>query len=304
MADRQPVYLLDASIYIFRNYFAMPDAWHNDQGYSLNAVFGYTQFLLRMLEQLRPQRIVAAFDESLGQCFRNDIYSEYKSSRALPDESLAFQLKACRRVSELVGIQCYAHSRYEADDLIATIARQMRRSGRPICIISRDKDLAQLLKYPGDCLWEIVDDVRHDADAITEKFGVSPAQMIDYQSLVGDPVDDVPGVPGIGAKTASKLLQHFGSVDELLSRLTELDSKHWRGGKRLAAVLNAHQEHIYLARDLVKLEDQIPMRVSANDLAWQPAARKTLMRYLEHIGLSGRIQRTVLRSPVMSGDPV
>ena len=303
MAERQPVYLLDASIYIFRNYFAMPDAWHNDQGHSLNAVFGYTQFLLKMLEQLRPQRIVAAFDESLGQCFRNDIYPDYKSSRALPDASLAFQLKACRRVSELVGIQCYAHPRYEADDLIATIARKMRRSGRPISIISRDKDLAQLLKYPGDCLWEIVDDVRHDADAISQKFGVSPAQMIDYQSLVGDPIDDVPGVPGIGAKTASKLLQHFGSVDELLLRLAELDNKQWRGGKRLALVLKAHQAHIYRARDLVTLEDQVPIKVAAKDLAWNPAARSKLMLYLEGIGLSGRIQSTVSRSPAMGGHP-
>ncbi len=301
MAEREPVYLLDASIYIFRSYFAMPDAWHNADGYSLNAVYGYTQFLLRMLAELKPQRIASAFDESLGTCFRNDIYPEYKSSRALPDESLAFQLEACRRVTELLGIKCYSHKRYEADDLIATLAKNMRRSGRPIAIMSRDKDLAQLLKMPGDCLWDPVHDVRSDEVAIEKKFGVTPTQLIDYQTLVGDPIDDIPGVPGIGAKTASKLLNAFGSLENLLSRLNELDNGQWRGGKRIAANLDEHREQMTVARQLVCLDEQVPMKFAAGDLSWKPAPRKKLQRYLHNIGLDGRIHSTVERSTALSG---
>lgn len=301
MAEKQAVYLLDASIYIFRSYFAMPDAWHNEDGYSLNAVYGYTQFLLRTLGQLKPQRMAAAFDESLGTCFRNEIYPEYKSSRALPDESLAFQLQACRKVTELLGVKSYSHKRYEADDLIATLAKNMRRSGRSLAILSRDKDLAQLLKKSGDCLWDPVDDIRFDEAAIRNKFGVLPAQLIDYQTLVGDPIDDIPGVAGIGAKTASKLLNHFDSLEALLNRLEELDSKQWRGGKRIAGNLDSHREQMAISRQLVRLEENVPIRFSAADLAWQSAPRAPLQSYLRSIGLDGRIQSTIARSSAMQG---
>lgn len=301
MGSRSPVYLLDASIYIFRNYFAMPDVWHNDEGYSLNAVQGYTLFLLKLLDQLQPQRIAACFDESLGQCFRNKIYPDYKQSRALPDDSLAFQLQACKKVTGLLGIKCYAHKRYEADDLIATLAQRMRRSGRPITIISRDKDLAQLIHRVDDCLWDSADDRRWRASEVEQRFGVTPAQLIDYQSLLGDPIDDVPGVPGVGAKTAAKLLQHFDSVDELLTRLDELDSKAWRGGKGLALRLDEHREQIAIARQLVTLETQVPMRFQASDLEWRAPQRKPVQRYLRKIGLDGGIQTSLRNSELLIG---
>ncbi|MFK7733179.1 MAG: 5'-3' exonuclease H3TH domain-containing protein [Pseudomonadales bacterium] len=298
MANRQAVYLLDASIYIFRSYFAMPDVWHNDQGYSLNAVHGYTLFLLKLLSELNPARIGAAFDESLGQCFRNDIYPEYKSSRALPDDSLAFQLKACKRITELLGIRSYAHKRYEADDLIATLARSSRTSGRPVHILSRDKDLAQLVKKPDDCVFDPVDSRRLDYDAIVEKFGVRPDQLIDYQTLLGDPVDDIPGVPGIGAKTAAKLLQHFDSLVVLLENLDELGNGEWRGGARLQQSLCEHREQMEVSRQLVQLLDQVPMAFSIADLQWQNPSLDAVKNYLKKIGLEGRILRTVENSDI------
>ncbi len=298
MAKRQPVYLLDASIYIFRSYFAMPDVWYNQQGYSLNAVHGYTLFLLKLLSELNPSRIAAAFDESLGQCFRNDIYPEYKSSRALPDESLAFQLKACKRVTELLGIQSYAHRRYEADDLIATLARASRRSGRPVHILSRDKDLAQLVKKPGDCVFDPVDSRLLDHDAILEKFGVRPDQLVDYQTLLGDPTDDIPGVPGIGAKTAAKLLQHFDTLAVLLDSLDELGNGQWRGGVRLQQTLREHQEQMGVSRQLVQLLDDVPMEFASADLHWRVQSPARLQKYLKKIGFTGRILRTVENSDI------
>lgn len=298
MANHQPVYLLDASIYIFRSYFAMPDVWHNQQGYSLNAVHGYTLFLIKLLSELNPARIAAAFDESLGQCFRNDIYSAYKSSRALPDESLAFQLTACKRVTELLGIQCYAHKRYEADDLIATLARASRTSRRPVHILSRDKDLAQLVKKPGDCVFDPVDGSVLDFDAIVEKFGVRPDQLIDYQTLLGDPVDDIPGVPGVGAKTAAKLLQHFDSLAVLLDNLDELGNGHWRGGARLQQLLMQHTEQMSVAVQLVTLLDEVPMAFAIADLHWQAPSQAAVKKYLKKIGLEGRILRSIENSDI------
>ncbi|MEM8498826.1 MAG: 5'-3' exonuclease H3TH domain-containing protein [Pseudomonadota bacterium] len=298
MADRQPVFLLDASIYIFRSYFAMPDAWQNNQGYSLNAVYGYTLFLIKLLTDLKPARIGAAFDESLGQCFRNDIYPDYKSSRALPDDSLAFQLKACKRVTELLGIRCYAHKRYEADDLIATLAKASRPSGRPVHILSRDKDLAQLVKKSGDCVFDPVDGRLLDADSIAEKFGVRPDQLIDYQTLLGDPIDDIPGVPGIGAKTAAKLLQHFDTLAALLDNLEELGNGQWRGGVRLQRSLQQHQEQMRVATQLVALRDKVPMSFTIADLKWQLPSQARVKNYLEKIGLDGRILRTIENSDI------
>ena len=131
----QPVYLIDASIYIFRAYFAIPDEWHSPDGHSVNALYGYTQFLLKFLQQTKPDRIAAAYDESLGSCFRNDIYPDYKSSRALPDEELAFQLSACRGLTELLGIMSPASERYEADDIIATLATQAQQQGESVAIV-------------------------------------------------------------------------------------------------------------------------------------------------------------------------
>lgn len=298
MANHQPVYLLDASIYIFRSYFAMPDVWHNEQGYSLNAVHGYTLFLLKLLSELNPSRIGAAFDESLGQCFRNEIYPDYKSSRALPDESLAFQLKACKRITELLGIRCYAHKRYEADDLIATLSRASRRSGRPVHILSRDKDLAQLVKKPGDCVFDPVEERLLDHDAIVEKFGVRPEQLIDYQTLLGDPTDDIPGVPGIGAKTAAKLLQHFDTLAVLLDELDELGNGQWRGGPRLQQSLRQHKEQMSIARQLVQLVDEVPMAFAIADLQWQAPSQAPAIKYLKKIGLGGRLLRTLENSDI------
>lgn len=297
----KPIHLLDASIYIFRSYFSMPDAWHNDDGYSLNAVYGYTHFLLKFLHKVRPHRMAAAFDESLGSCFRNDIYPDYKASRALPDDSLAFQLQACRRVTELMGIASFSDVRYEADDIIATLARKSRRAKHSICVVTRDKDLAQLIQEPGDCLWEFVDDIRTDAAGVEKKFGVYPSQLIDYQTLLGDSIDDVPGVPGIGAKTASKLLQHFGSLDGVLDSLESLHSKKWRGGKGLAVKLDEYRDQMAMSKQLVTLAVDMPLKVKLAELDWKLPSPTPLQEYLQGIGLDGRIHSTIERSPLFSG---
>ena len=212
----QATLLIDASIYIFQYYFSLPDHWFSQrQSWPTAAVYGYTTFLLRLLKQHQPQRIAACFDESLDHCFRNRIYPDYKSSRALPDEALAFQLKACRQVTELLGITCFASKRYEADDLLGSLYQYCRRSKAPIAILTRDKDLGQLLCRPQDYLWDYAQDQCLFMADVQQKMGVSCSQIIDFLALVGDSIDDIPGVPSVGKKTAQQLLGHFDSVNNI-----------------------------------------------------------------------------------------
>jgi 5'-3' exonuclease len=285
----QPVYLIDASIYIFRAYFSYPDEWHSPDGYSVNALCGYTQFLLKFLKQTRPNYIAAAYDESLGSCFRNDIYSGYKSSRALPDTGLAFQLNACKGLTELMGIMSPASHRYEADDIIATLARQSQQNGKSVAIVTRDKDLGQLLKNKDDFLWGYAADKRIYTANANEYFGVNSEQILDYLSLVGDSVDDIPGVPGIGKKTAINLLQKFGSIMKMFEDLSAVADSPIRGAKAMAQKLDDYRDQIAVAQALVKLELNVPL-VHSERLAWQPPALEVIRYYLDQFGLGGRFQ--------------
>ncbi len=298
MSARQAVYLLDASIFIFRSYFSLPDHWHNERGQALNAVYGYTRFLLATLERLQPQRMVAAFDESLGQCFRTEIYPAYKQSRSLPDDDLANQLAACRKVTECLGITSLSHNRYEADDLLASVALRMRCSGRPMVFLSRDKDLAQLIRNPHDRVWDPASDYCLDHASVQQRFGVKPRQLVDYLALVGDPVDDIPGVPGIGAKTAAALLQRFGVLDSVYAELDTVAAE-LRGGKRIAAALAQHQVQLSIARKLVQLNERVPLQINANALCWSRPSRDDVQACLAEIGLERSLRRRLARSPVL-----
>jgi 5'-3' exonuclease len=287
---RQPLYLIDASIYIFRAYFSVPDHWQSPEGYSVNAVYGYTNFLIKVLTQVEPSKIAAAFDESLGTCFRNDIYSGYKSSRALPDESLAFQLEACKVITELLGIACFASDRYEADDLLASLANVAKSSGDNITVISRDKDLGQLLG-DGDEWWDFAAGTRLGIAGVVEQFGVKPTQIKDYLALVGDSVDDIPGVLGIGKKTAAKLLQYFDSIERMLSDLAAVEMCDIRGAKRIAQNLDGHREQILMAQQLISLANDIPLVTSYAELQWRKPTKESVSYFLQELGLMPHLRR-------------
>lgn len=286
----RPVYLIDASIYIFRSYFAIPNQWYSEDGYELNAVYGYTQFILRLLETAKPTKIAAAYDESLGSCFRNEIFPAYKSSRELPDESLAFQLQACKNLTQLMGIASPASSRYEADDIIATLSRTAREQGDFIAIVTRDKDLAQLLQNSQDFIWDYSADKRIGKTDFFENYGVMPEQLEDYLALVGDSVDDIPGVPGIGKKTAAALLQQFGSVDKLFSDLSSVENSEIRGAKRIVDKLGENREQVYISKQLARLDSDVENFLNLS-IDWQPPEKEIIQNYLENIGLGTTFHR-------------
>lgn len=276
--------LLDASIYIFRYYFSLPDNWFSQEGYPTAAVYGYTAFLLNFLTRQRPDLMAACFDESLGSCFRNELYPDYKCSRALPDEALAFQLNACREVTELLGIASFASDTYEADDLLGTLLKDIQRSGekRGVGILTRDKDLGQLLLRSQDCLWDYVNEGQQQRlyrEDIYQKFGVWPEQLSDYLALVGDTSDDIPGVPGVGQKTAQALLQWQPSIETIFEHIDQLPGLPVRGAKGLPEKLMVYSEQIVLSRCLAEIvtdvdwvtEDarysSLGVKVNAADLA-------------------------------------
>lgn len=265
--ERAPVCLIDASIYIFRYYFSLPAAWISPlNGYSTEAVYGFTGFLLELMEKHAPGRLAACFDESLGSGFRHQLSPDYKASRVLPDEALAFQLQACRRVAGLLGIATFASDRYEADDLLASLYRVCARARSPIAVLTRDKDLAQLLRRPQDFLWDYGAGVRHYGADIEKRLGIAPAQMVDYLALVGDPIDDIPGVPGVGAKTAAALLRHGKSLKALYARPGQIADIPVRGAAGLAAKLLAHRDQVALSQQLAALVGDLPLIDSAAKL--------------------------------------
>ena len=249
----QAAYLIDASIPIFRYYFSMPDRWFSLEGNPTSAVYGYAHWLRNLLLKQQPKYIAACFDESLGTCFRNTIYEAYKQSRPPADEYLAFQFEACKEITRLMGVSVYASSTFEADDLIATIVSKNQRAGRQSIIVSRDKDLGQLLRGD-DLLWNFPNDAPMGVKDIVLKFGVKPELIPDYLSLVGDPIDDVPGVPGVGRKTAAILLNYFDSVEDLFDRIDRLPVLGVRGVATLTNNLIEYKEQIEMAKKLVRLE--------------------------------------------------
>lgn len=290
---RGATFLVDASVYIFRYYFALPPNWQSRDGYDTEAVYGFSNFLLDLLAR-RPARIACAFDESLGSCFRNDIYPDYKCSRALPDEALAYQLAACREMAEVLGIASFASHRFEADDILATLTR-VCRGHRPI-VVSRDKDLGQLLDRGAASLWDFAADRHSDSAAIRQKFGVRPRQIADYLALVGDTSDDIPGVPGIGAKTAAALLAEFDSVEALLETPERVAQLKLRGARGLAAKLAEYAGQIALAKRLASLVEDVDLGIDAGTLAWDGADVEVAQALADAFGIGGlkaKIGRTI-----------
>ncbi len=285
-------YFIDASIYIFRYYFTLPDRWWSVDGFPTAAVYGYSHWLIRFLKSVRPQYISACFDESLESCFRNRIYPAYKSSRVLPDEMLAFQLAACREITELLGIPTYASKSFEADDLIGTLARRSRQRGHCCTIVSRDKDLSQLVLGVEDNLWDHPDGVQMGPKEILTKIGIRPEYMADYLALVGDPGDDIPGVPGIGPKTAATLINRFGGWQQIKSSLKKIADLPIRGAPSVAARLEQYRAQVDIALQLtrIEVEAQLGRRYS---ITRKKINLKQLRLYSDSLGFGRRFHTSI-----------
>lgn len=256
-SEERTIYLIDASIYIFRSWFSLPDTLTASDGAPVNAVYGFLQFLTEFFETTRPANIMVAFDQSLTTSFRSEIYPDYKANRDPAPPELKVQLEACERLVHSLGISHLKHPRFEADDLIASVAVLARDSGYRVVIVSGDKDLSQVV-HEGDLWWDYVRNRQLDVQGVHDLFGVWPDQMTDFLALVGDTVDNIPGVPGIGPKTASRLLHVFKDVEQLYQRLEEVPRLGVRRAARLARALGEHRDSVMLARRLTALACDAP----------------------------------------------
>ena len=250
------VYLVDASIYIFQAHFSPYVDCKNEDGEDLSGLYGFTQFLIQLIRRVKPRFIAIAHDESLFSGFRHQLSADYKSNRELPDKNLGMQLTGCFEVCSPLGLSAFSSRMYEADDIIGTLASTVRseNSNMAVHILSKDKDLAQLLKNKTDCLWDYSANKRRYMDDITTEYGVSPEQFADYLGLVGDPVDCISGVPGVGAVKAKLLLKEFGSLEGVYKNLDRIPKLSMRGSSTLTNTLVENREIAFLSRTLATIQ--------------------------------------------------
>ncbi len=264
-------YLIDASVYVFRAYYSMPDDMVDDAGNPINALYRYCRFMGDFMDQVTPESVAVAFDESLSKSFRTEIFPDYKANRDPAPPELKRQFQQCRRFVRALGVMELASPRYEADDLIGTLVEHGRKHGRPSTIVTRDKDLTQLLGKD-DVFWDFAGKGKLRYDDIQGSFGVRPEQVADFLALAGDAVDNIKGVPGVGKKTAEKLLDHFGCLDEIYANLDCVHEVNVRGAKTLGAKLENHREDAMLARRLTCIACDAP--IDGAETAMQPSAPK------------------------------
>ena len=230
------IYLIDASVYVFRAYYSMPPDMVDGDGYPAHATFGFARFLGDLIERAQPRYIAVAFDESLTTSFRNQIYPAYKANRDPAPADLKLQFERCREFCRHAGIPAFSHAEYEADDIVGTLMTRCRSEGLRATLVTRDKDYAQLIRA-GDVYWDYADNVRYRYDEIEDRFGVAPERFADFLALMGDSVDNIKGVPGVGAKTAAVLMKEFVSLEEIydnLDRIADLAGT-WRRQTRRKA---------------------------------------------------------------------
>jgi len=239
--------------------------------------------------------VAIAFDESLTTSYRNEIYPEYKANRDPAPPDLKRQFSWARSVAEAMGLQCFSDPRYEADDLIGTLAGHWRERGHSICMVTSDKDLAQLVGE-NDYWWDYSRNQKLNARQLTEKFGVMPEQMADFLALTGDSVDNIPGVPGIGPKSASALLSHFGDMDSLFERLGEVQHLSIRGAKSIHRKLQDNRDAAELARKLTIIETSVESALASPDLRRNEIDTATLNRLFDDLEFGGMLRQRCLRS--------
>lgn len=261
---RTPLYLVDASLYVFRAWHSMPDEFQDADGWPTNAVHGFARFLLELLEQERPTHIAVAFDEALDSCFRNRLYPAYKGNREPAPDELKRQFTHCKALCSALGLSVLAHGEYEADDLIGSALHRARPRGFRGVIVSADKDMSQLL-MAHDEQWDFARGMRWGMPGVKARHGVEAHQIADYLALTGDAVDNIPGVTGIGAKSAAILLAHFGSLDILLTRIDEVGFLRLRGAAQMALRLREQREHALLWRQLATIALDAPLDTAEGD---------------------------------------
>jgi DNA polymerase-1 len=273
------LHLIDGSAFIFRAYHALPPLTRKSDGLPVGAVSGFVNMLQKYVDGNTgadaATHVAVIFDYS-GKSFRNDLYPLYKAQRPPAPEDLVPQFPLTREATRAFNISCKEVEGFEADDIIATLSRQAREAGGRVTIVSSDKDLMQLVGGGVEML-DPMKNKRIDRDGVIEKFGVGPERVIDVQALAGDSVDNVPGAPGIGLKTAAQLIQEYGDLDTLLARAEEIKQPKRR------EVLVGHREQILLSRQLVTLDERMTLDFGLEELEIRKPDPDVLLGFLNRM---------------------
>jgi DNA polymerase-1 len=281
------VFLVDGSGYIFRAYHALPPINRKSDGLQLNAVFGFCNMLWKLLRDMKadekPTHLAVVFDLS-ERTFRTEMYPEYKAHRPDPPDDLRPQFPLIREAVNAFDLPCLEQRGFEADDLIATYVRQACEAGATATIVSSDKDLMQLVN-DRVVMFDTMKDKKIGRAEVIEKFGVPPDKVIEVQALIGDSTDNVPGVPGIGVKTAAQLIGEYGDLETLLKRASEI-----KQDKRRQTLLD-NADKARLSKKLVTLDDKVKLDVPIGDLAVHEPDYKRLIAFLKAMEFSSLTRR-------------
>jgi DNA polymerase-1 len=308
MADSEALYLVDGSGFIFRAYHALPPLT-TKSGLSTGAVYGFTQMLIKLETDHRPSHLAVVFDAG-SHSFRNEVFAEYKANRTEPPDDLKPQFGLVRKVVETFNIPVLEAVGFEADDLIATLVRQARERDQRVVVVSSDKDLMQLVVDGKVTLHDTMKNVPHGftygEKEVIEKFGVPPSRLGDVLALMGDSVDNVPGVPGVGPKTAAALIQAYGSIENLLAHVDDIANiPGLRGAKSVGEKVKAHMESVRLSRQLVSLDENVEVPVPLDTLRRREPDMvrvEALLRELEFFRLLDRLKPIAHKPPTYNVD--
>jgi len=284
------LYLIDGSGYIFRAFHAMPPMTRAD-GTPVNAVYGFSNMLMKLLDELRDtsvEELIAVLFDAKRLTFRNEIYKDYKAHRPDAPEELIPQFAIIRDAVRAFNVPCIEMEGFEADDLIATYARQASAEGIDVVVISADKDLMQLVR-PGVTMIDPMKNRAIGPEQVKEKFGVGPDKVIDVQALAGDSSDNVPGVPGIGVKTAAELILQYGDLETLLAKAGEIKQPKRREN------LLANADLARISKLLVTLKDDVPVEKTLADLKWHEPDPETLLKFIADQGFKSLIGKVTAK---------
>ncbi len=249
-------YLVDSSIFIFKAWYAPVPEQVNIHQQSNQAFIGFSDFVYRLLTEKAPSKLVFAFDESLKQSQRKSVYPQYKANRSPAPIELKRQFGWCQQWIDLLGITKVSSDSWEADDLIGTLAALHRSPELSIAILSADKDLTQLI-HEGDLWWTFFGDKKLDYRGIVKKFGVKPEQIADQLALAGDKVDNIPGIPHVGVKTAANLLRKFGTLEKLRQNLTEVGGMKFRYAGKVQQSLIENESVLDISSRLTRINCEV-----------------------------------------------
>lgn len=259
------VHLVDASPYVFRAFYSLPRTIRDPSGEPANAVLGFAGFVLRLVEMERPTHLALCFDGSLTTSFRNELYAEYKAHRDRPPAELEAQIGDCREMGEALGARTFIDDRFEADDFIATLTERCRSADAGVVVVSSDKDLMQLVSAEVELL-DFARETRYGSRQVERKLGVPPQQVADLLGLVGDSVDNIPGVSGIGPKTAVTLLSEFEDLEAILADPEAIEELPLRGARSVSAKIVEGRERAELSKRLARLSVEAPLGAEAEPI--------------------------------------